>query len=177
MRHLHVWGCSAEVRVCNPHEKKLDARTISGFFIGYSDKSKGYKFYCPNHSTRIIESGNARFIENGKISGSLEPRNVDINEILPGSSIVDSLIVSQPNNMKDQLVSLQNLPSQINADESITQVREDASISHEKALRRSTRVTRPALSDDYLAYSIQHECDISIDKNPDTFKQAMKCDN
>ena len=65
LRHLHIWGCPTEVRVYNPHEKKLDARTISGFFIGYPDKSKGYIFYFPNHSTRIVESGNARFIENG----------------------------------------------------------------------------------------------------------------
>jgi len=78
LRHLHIWGCPAEVRVYNPHEKKLDARTISGFFIGYLDKSKGYIFCCPNHNTRIVEFGNARFIENGQISGSEESREVDI---------------------------------------------------------------------------------------------------
>ena len=33
LRHLHVWGCQVEIRVYNPHEKKLDARTISGYFI------------------------------------------------------------------------------------------------------------------------------------------------
>ena len=81
LRHLHVWGCLAEVRIYNPHEKKLDARTVSGFFIGYPEKSKGYRFYCPNHSTRIVESGNARFIENGQISGSSEPRKVNVQEI------------------------------------------------------------------------------------------------
>ncbi|CAL9086513.1 unnamed protein product, partial [Musa textilis] len=70
LRHLHIWGCSAEIRVFNPHEKKLDPRTISGYFIGYPEKSKGYKFYCPNHSMRIVESGNARFLENGETSGS-----------------------------------------------------------------------------------------------------------
>ena len=59
LRHLHVWGCVAEVRVYNPQEKKLDSRTISGFFIGYPEKSKGYRFYCPNHSTRLVETGNA----------------------------------------------------------------------------------------------------------------------
>ena len=31
LRHLHVWGCQAEVRIYNPHERKLDPRTISGF--------------------------------------------------------------------------------------------------------------------------------------------------
>ena len=33
LRHIHIWGCPAEVRVYNPHEKKLDARTISGFSL------------------------------------------------------------------------------------------------------------------------------------------------
>ena len=63
-------GCQAEIRVYNPHEKKLDARTISGYFIGYPGKSKGYMFYCPTHSIRIVETGNAWFIENGETSGS-----------------------------------------------------------------------------------------------------------
>ena len=81
MRHLHVWGCQAEVRIYNPQEKKLDERTISGFFIGYPEKSKGYMFYCPTHSTRIVETGNARFIENGETSGSEASRNVEIKEV------------------------------------------------------------------------------------------------
>ena len=69
LRHLHVWGCSAELRYYNPQEKKLDARTISG----YPEKSKGFRFYCPNHITRIIESGNARLIENDEVSGREHP--------------------------------------------------------------------------------------------------------
>ena len=45
LRHLHVWGCPAELKIYNPHdEKKLDSRTTSGFFIGYPEKSKGYRF-------------------------------------------------------------------------------------------------------------------------------------
>ena len=70
-----------KIKIYNPHEKKLDARTVTGYFIGYPEKLKGYRFYCPNHSTRIVESGNARFIENGQSSGSGEPRKVDVQEI------------------------------------------------------------------------------------------------
>ena len=55
LRHLRVWGCPSEVRIYNPQEKKLDPRTISGYFIGYVERSKGYRFYCPSHSTRIVE--------------------------------------------------------------------------------------------------------------------------
>ena len=74
LRHLHVWGCPVEARVYNPHEKKLDSRTVRGYFIGYPEKSKGYRFYCPNHSSRIVETGNAKFIENGEVSGSAKNR-------------------------------------------------------------------------------------------------------
>ena len=71
-----------EARVYNPREKKLDLRTISGYFIGYPKKFKGFRFYCPNHNTRIVETGgNAKFIENGEISESDNLQNVDIQEV------------------------------------------------------------------------------------------------
>ena len=38
----------------------IDTRTISKYFIGYAEKSKEYMFYCPNHSMRIVETGNAK---------------------------------------------------------------------------------------------------------------------
>lgn len=38
LRHLHVWGCQAEMMIYSPHEKKLDARIISCYFIGYLEK-------------------------------------------------------------------------------------------------------------------------------------------
>ena len=88
-----------EVRIYNPQEKKLDSRTISGYFIGYLDKSKGYRFYCPNHSVRIVETDNARFLENGEISGSNEPRKVDVEEIrvdIPPLFLPQEIIVPQP---------------------------------------------------------------------------------
>ena len=51
LKHLRVWGCSSEIRLYNPHKKKLDPRAVNGllFFIGYpkkkkKKKSKGYKF-------------------------------------------------------------------------------------------------------------------------------------
>lgn len=68
LRHLHVQGCPAEVRIYNPHERKLDSQTINGYFIGYPEKSKWYRFYNPNHSLRIIKTSNARFIENCEVS-------------------------------------------------------------------------------------------------------------
>ena len=59
----------------------MDARTISAYFIGYLEKSKRYMFYCPNHSMRIVETGNARFIENSEISESTVSQDVEIKEV------------------------------------------------------------------------------------------------
>jgi hypothetical protein len=70
LRHMRVWGCPSKVTIYNPQEKKLDVRTISGYFIGYVERSKGYIFYCPSHSTRIVESRNAKFLGNDLNSGN-----------------------------------------------------------------------------------------------------------
>ena len=58
------------MRIYNPQEKKLEPRTISRYFIGYAERYKGYIFYCPSQNTRIVESRNAKFLENTLISGS-----------------------------------------------------------------------------------------------------------
>ena len=47
LKHFHIWGCPAEARPYRPHEKKLDSKTVSSYFIGYSKRSMGYKFYDP----------------------------------------------------------------------------------------------------------------------------------
>ena len=70
LQHIHVWGCPFEVRIYNPQEKKLDPRTLSGHFIVYAEKFKGYRFYCPSNTTRIMELRNAKFLENDLIGGS-----------------------------------------------------------------------------------------------------------
>ena len=98
---MSVWGCPSKVRIYNPQEKKLDPRTISGYFIGYAERSKGYRFYCLSHNTRIVESRNAKFLENDLISGSDQTRNIvsekDHSE-------------SQPSTSSDRLVIIYSTP-------------------------------------------------------------------
>ena len=47
----------------NPHKRKLDPKTVSGFFIDYVEKSNGYRFYCPSHTHKVVEARNVRFFE------------------------------------------------------------------------------------------------------------------
>ncbi|KAJ4713114.1 Retrovirus-related Pol polyprotein from transposon TNT 1-94 [Melia azedarach] len=68
LKHLHVWGCPAEARRYRPNEKKLDLRTVSCYFIGYSERSRGYKFY-DLRTKSIFESGNAWFFEDVELAG------------------------------------------------------------------------------------------------------------
>ena len=35
MSYLHVWGCLAQAKLCNPHFGKLDPEIVSYHFIGY----------------------------------------------------------------------------------------------------------------------------------------------
>lgn len=134
LRHIRVWGCPSEIRVYNPQEKKLDPKTISGYFVGYAERSKGYRFYCPSHSTRFVESRNAKFLENDLISGSDQLQNLvperDHTETQPSTSgngliIVNNTPIVQPSivqpvieipqnvdyNLEDQVV--QELPESL----------------------------------------------------------------
>jgi hypothetical protein len=75
-----VWGCHAEVKVFNPNIGKLDPKNVSCHFIGYPDRSKGYRFYCTNNYVKIVETRHAVFFENDGISGSRIPRKIDFEE-------------------------------------------------------------------------------------------------
>jgi hypothetical protein len=38
LNYLSVWGCSAEAKLFNPQQKKLDYKTVSCHLIGYPGK-------------------------------------------------------------------------------------------------------------------------------------------
>ena len=99
--HIRVWGCPSEVRVYNPQKKKLDPKTISAYFIGYAERSKEYRFYCPSHSTRIVESRNAKFLKNDLISGSDWFQDVVCER---------DHIDAQPSTLSDRLIVIYKAP-------------------------------------------------------------------
>jgi hypothetical protein len=78
---LKVWGCPAEAKLFDPQQKKLDSKMISCHFIGYPNKSKGYKFYCPGCHTKFIETRHALFLEDSGISGSFPKRDISLEEL------------------------------------------------------------------------------------------------
>jgi hypothetical protein len=80
LNYLYVWGCSTEAKLFNPSIGKLDPKTVSYYFIGYPDKSKGFRFYCPDRYIKIVEMRHAVFLENEVIRGSMVPREIRLEE-------------------------------------------------------------------------------------------------
>ncbi|RVW59830.1 hypothetical protein CK203_098481 [Vitis vinifera] len=101
LRHIHIWGCPSKVRVYNPQEKKLDSRTISAYFIGYAKRLKRHRSYCPSHNTRIVESRNAKFLENDLIS-----RSDQFHDVVCERDHIDA----QPSTLSDRLIVIHNAP-------------------------------------------------------------------
>ena len=108
LNHLHVWGCKAETRMYNPAEKKLDSRTVSCNFVGFPEKSKGYKFYSPTLFTRLFETNNAKFLEDDDNQSCLHGKDVVFEE---------EVLVRPPMQLSDQgssefIVDVQPMPLQ-----------------------------------------------------------------
>ena len=60
--HLKVFGCNSYVQVPEQKRSKLDKKAIKCIFVGYSQKSKGYKFYNPD-THKMLLSRDAIFLE------------------------------------------------------------------------------------------------------------------
>ena len=75
-----MWGRRAEAKVFNPNIGKLDSKIVSCHFIGYPEKSKGYRFYCPDTHTKFVETRHAVFLEEELIKGSMVAREINLEE-------------------------------------------------------------------------------------------------
>lgn len=64
VNHFKVFGCLAYVHVPNQNRQKLDAKSDSCIFIGYSEKSKAYRLYNPL-TNKLIVSRDVIFDEGG----------------------------------------------------------------------------------------------------------------
>ena len=179
---MHIWGSPAEARPYKPNEKKLDSRTVSCYFIGYSERSRGYKFYDPT-ARSIFETGNARFFEDVEFAGGDKVRDIVFQEEYV--DIPTDLINIDPISSID--IYQEPIPEQ--GDEIEPPVQEaipEEAIPEEQTLppqepmplRRSTRERRSAIPDDYVVFLQEHEVDIGMmEDDPINLRQAMESSN
>ena len=170
------------MRIYNPHLKKLDERTISGFFIGYAVNSKGFRFYCPSHSPKIVEARNAKFLEEHELSGRGSTLVVELQEIREPPMVplyVGNLNVIQTNSHElSEEQQVQEIPphEEPHGDQPIPP--DPIEGMHEPVgVRKSSRVRKPAISSDYVVYLQESDYDIGLKDDPYSFSQAMSGEN
>ncbi|RVW26309.1 Retrovirus-related Pol polyprotein from transposon TNT 1-94 [Vitis vinifera] len=186
IRHLHVWGCTAEARSYKPNEKKLDSRTVSCYFVGYSERSKGFKFYDP--STRsFFETGNAKFIEDVELSGREPLRKVVFEEEFVNIPIITTghghIMFNDTIQNVQSIIGIQDTPEippaqvmePIQVHQEVTQQPQEPQV--EVPLRRSTRERRSTISDDYVVYLQEHEFDMGLEDDPISVSQVKQSSN
>lgn len=192
IHHLHVWGCRAEARPYNPKESKLDSKTVSGNFIGYPEHSRGYKFYCPSHNVRVIETNKAVFLDEVNHLHNFEDLEFEFSEVLeiPESTStntrqeisLENLITpvgsnyfgSAVNDHTDHYMQVNNHEPQDAPEQNLLEATTTIVAAPVEPLRRSTRERKSALPQDYIVYLQEVDCDIGEITDPVTFKQAIE---
>ncbi|KAH9735468.1 Integrase catalytic domain-containing protein [Citrus sinensis] len=157
-----------KVRPYNPQSRKLDPKTISGHVIGYCISLRGSRFYCPSHTTRIIESDRAIYFEDDHNGGSSEPRSLTLREervVLPIPSFLTSAMGLSHIDVPSVDPELHHDMEPMTIEDDITNVQ----------LRRSERIKRLAILNDYVVYLQEHDFDADSSSDPITFQEAISC--
>jgi hypothetical protein len=93
LNYLHVWDCLAEAKLFKSSIGKLDPKTVSCYFIGYLDKSKGFCFYYSDRYIKIMEMRHTAFLEDEVIRESMVPQEIRLEK---KRVCVNSPMVTEP---------------------------------------------------------------------------------
>nr|KYP51274.1 hypothetical protein KK1_026958 [Cajanus cajan] len=158
-----------------PNKKKLDSRTISCYFVGYSKRSRGYKFY-DSITKSISESGNARFFEDVDFARRdiikdfvFEKEYVDIPTGVIG-------IIQDP--LPDFVQDTTNQDNVKSPMQEIVPEEKTLPPQEPMPLRKSTREKRSAIPNDYILFLQENEVGIGLmEDDLINFHQAMESFN
>lgn len=180
-------------------EKKLDPRTQSCFFIGYPNKSKGFKFYCPHLHTRIVETNNAKFLEDLDAENSSNGSFIFEEEKFDAAIPPDHVSFTIPLKLCTETAAIHASPEAVNAqmaqpiiDQSLPSTQPDIGSSSasvppsyptmniqpivQEPSRRSQRVRKSAIHKDFVVYLQEVDYIGDID-DPSNFKQAIESEH
>jgi hypothetical protein len=188
-------GSPAEAKVFNPNIGKLESKTVSCHFIGYPEKSKGFHFYC---HIKFIETRHVVFLEDEMMRGSMVAQKIVLEEkqvcvptpmiqepffelpvlVAPTMRdiVVQTPVVSSPvaTANDDEKPVPQDLIQTDVTDEEEQQQPKTEDVPNMEAPRRSQRVRRSAIPDDYEVYNSE---EFQMEGDPTSFEEAMRSDN
>ena len=121
-------------------------------FIGYPERSKGFRFYCHGQGPKIVETRHAVVLENKYFSGRTELKKLTSNEVsTPMMEYGMTQEVSRNEN--------ENVPTT------------------EVSLRRAQREKRLDISNDYEVYLNECDYDVGLESDPTSYDQAINSEN
>ncbi|KAM1980963.1 hypothetical protein ACFX15_037518 [Malus domestica] len=186
--YFHVWGCKSEARFYNPDERKLDPKTQSCYFIGYPEKSKGFRFYVPQGHTRIQETHNAVFLEDEDVSHLsrenfiFEEMNADGGDHVTMDYNQVPLFPNQSSTAIEDMSADLGVPDDNSVGVDYTtqaatipfaEIRASVSVPSPDEIRRSTKARKTTAINDYV-YLQETEFDIGDIDDPLSYTQAIE---
>jgi hypothetical protein len=195
VNHLRMWRSPAEAKVFNPTIAKLDPKTVSYHFIGYPEMSKGFRFYCPDKSTKFVESRHAVFFEDKIIWGSGTVRKIDLEKkrVYTPNPVIQEPFFSIPA-VNAPPVQVTAMPTPAMAPPAVTMNKDVEPIhqapeepvatqggeqqqpqtdeaSQAQAYGRPQRTRKSAIPDNYEVYNSK---EVQMENDPTSFEEAMR---
>jgi hypothetical protein len=191
LNYLRVWGCPAETKIFNPNAGKLEPKTVSCHFIGYSEKFKGFYFYCPDRHTKYVETRHAIFLEDEMMRGSIVPREISleekqiyvltpmIHELIPSVPVQDHISPTfevgsssaAPNVNEAPVIQEPEVSNAIIDEEEDQPQNIENNVSNEENVIRSQRVRKSAIPDDYEIYTSE---EIHMEGDLTSYEEAIR---
>jgi hypothetical protein len=164
---------------------------VSYHFIGYLEKSKSFRFYCPDGHTREGERRHAIFLEDEMMRGSTVPREISLeeNRVYVPTSIIHELIPfvpvqeyisptfevgsssAAPNVNEAPVIQEPEVPNAVIDEEEEHPQNLENNVPNQENIRRSQRVRKSAIPNDYEIYMSE---EIHIEGDPTSYKEAMR---
>ncbi|KAH9697754.1 Integrase catalytic domain-containing protein [Citrus sinensis] len=145
-----------------------EALRTAAYILNQVPSSRDSRFYCPSHTTRIIESDRAIYFEDDHNGGSSEPRSLTLREepmVLPIPSFPTSAVGLSH-------IDVSSVDPEPHHDMEPMTVEDDVT---DVQFKRSERVRRPAISNYYVVYLQEHDFDADSSSDLVTFQEAISC--
>jgi hypothetical protein len=156
---------------------------VSCHFIGYPEKSKGFRFYCPDRHIKYVKTRHTTFLEDEMMRGgtvtqkiSLEEKRVYepthmIHELIPSVLVQEYISPTFEVGSSSTAPNVNGAP--VIQELEVPNVVIDEEEEHPQNLeniRRSQRVRKSAIPDDYEIYTSE---EIHMEGDPTSYEEAM----
>nr|XP_016500534.1 PREDICTED: uncharacterized protein LOC107818968 [Nicotiana tabacum] len=176
MRNIAAKFKSLEVDMSEPFLVHFILNSLPAKY-GYTVNSKGFRFYCP--SPKIIEAGNAKFLEEHKENRSGLTQRMELEEMRAPPVVplyIENLNVAQKNSheLYEQEQVQDPPPLEEPHEDQSTLPEPIEETSETMRVRKSSRVRKSVISNGYVVYLKEFDYDIRIKNGPCSFSQAMR---